>query len=129
MLEVPSRPDSVPVLAFSRQEVEMPRRKDLISLPSFPGIVLKEVELAAGYEFGKPRGSEIDVFKKKTRTKPRVREATLQCQCSTGKGDCIVISDDHHATCGGATCTGPCTWVWKVSDEAFVQYLGQVFRQ
>lgn len=105
----------------------MPRRQEFVALPSFPGLVQKQVELAPGYVFGKPRGGKVDIFKKGAKQVAAERTATLQCSCQGGEGGCSISIDNHVAICLNGGCK-TCGWVTIVNTEAFVGYLGEVFR-
>ena len=111
----------------------MPRREEFIALPAFPGIALKQIELAEGYEFGEPRGGEVDIFKKETSKKgtsklPKPKQATLECVCAFGSGGCNIETSGNQAFCSNDTCKN-CAWKVKVPTADFVGYLGEVFQQ
>jgi len=111
----------------------MPRREEFIALPAFPGIALKQIELAEGYEFGEPRGGEVDIFKKETSKKgtsklPKPKQATLQCACIGEGSGCILTVVGGFADCANGDCKS-CGWIIKVPGADFVGYLGEVFRQ
>jgi hypothetical protein len=92
-------------------------------LPEFPGVQVTEIELAPGYEFGKPRGSEIDVFPK---GKPEELGGTWVCRCSAGSGGCTLRVLGSVASCTEDGCRR-CGWVVKVASDVFAGLLGQVF--
>jgi hypothetical protein len=103
----------------------MARAEKPIRLPTFPGLKLKEVELGRGYSFGKPRGGRVDIIKTSTREKT----ITLECSCQSGGGLCSLTVVGGIATCSPDTCTD-CSFVVTIpTGEAFVGYLGDVFKQ
>ena len=107
----------------------MARREEFISLPAFPGLAVKEVKLAKGYEFGKPRGGKVDIFKKGTSRRAKQGVATLECVCSgLGSGSCDITVVGGLALCVNDTCTS-CTWKVKVPTEAFGAYLAEAFQR
>ncbi|HKA27150.1 MAG TPA: hypothetical protein VKD88_07240 [Gaiellaceae bacterium] len=106
----------------------MARRQESVTLPAFPGIALKRVELAKGYAFGKPRGGKVEIFKEKTRAQAREKTgATLECVCSGGNGGCEIFVEGGIASCTNDTCNS-CTWRVRVPSDAFVVYLSEVFQ-
>ncbi len=101
------------------------RKQKTIRLPVFPGIAMKNVELAKGYEFGKPRGSSVEIFE--TRKKDDGPGATLKCTCNASKGgSCRLTVSQGIATCSNDTCTN-CGFFVVVTSDAFMSYLMKAF--
>jgi len=105
----------------------MAKRERLFALPTFPGISVRKVELAPGYEFGKRRGNKVDVFKKATRTQARQKTATVECLCFTGGGGCTLSVLDKVAFCDADENCTDCHMYTRVPGEAFADYLSQAF--
>lgn len=98
------------------------RSQKSISPPVFPGITVKQVELAPGHKFGKPKAGKVDVLamqKEKTGT-------TLECRCaSPGGGTCDIEVVGGLAMCSSGTCTR-CTWKVSVPGGLFASYLAEM---
>jgi hypothetical protein len=90
-------------------------------------MTLRQVELAKGYEFGRPRGGKVDIFKKGRKGQARQKTATVECRCG-GSGDCTLSAGGGVAFCDNDTCTN-CAFVVTVPTNVFVGYLAQIFEQ
>ena len=101
-----------------------PKAEPMVKLPLFPGSHTRQVELAAGYEFGTPKGRKVDVINKRTQEK----NATLECHCQGGGGNCTLTVINKVATCLNNSCKA-CGFVVTVPQGAFAEYLGDVFRR
>jgi hypothetical protein len=99
--------------------------EQFIRLPVFPGITVKRVELAEGYMFGKPIRNTVDIINQRT----QAREATVSCNCTAGSGGCALVIDttDKSVTCVEDGCKA-CGMTVRVPTQAFVGYLGEVFK-
>jgi hypothetical protein len=102
----------------------MARRGDTISLPDLPGIALKRIELARGYEFGRPSGGRVTIYKKATTRMARQKAVTVSCECGSGDGSCKVTVQGSVAFCQNDVCRR-CNWKITVPSGVFAAYLAE----